>query len=170
MTEAAYFWAFLKASLLSSGGTGNLPILHDELTSAHVATGGQFAEALAIGQLAPGPNGVWTVSLGYLTRGLPGSLLATIGITLPPFTVLLIRRAYGNVHDHPVAIAFMRGLMFALTGVSIVVLIEVMRSVGIHPFSILIAASAGMLGLIKRVPIIAIFAAAAVAGVVMGGA
>jgi len=167
MTDLTYFWTFLKASLLSTGGTGNLPILHAELTRAHIATGGQFAKALAIGQIAPGPNGLWTVSLGYLTRGLTGSLLAALGIILPPFTILAIRRAYGNIHDHPVAVAFMRGLTCALVGVSVVVLVDVLASFGIRPDSVLIAVAACALGLVKRVPILAIFASAAVAGMVL---
>ncbi|MDR3710777.1 MAG: chromate transporter [Capsulimonadaceae bacterium] len=167
MTDPVYFLTFLKASLLSSGGAGNLPILHADLTSNRVATSGQFAEALAIGQISPGPSGLWTVSLGYLTRGLPGSILAAVGITLPPFTILALRHAYGTVRDHPVALAFMRGLNFALAGVSIVVLIAVLRSAGINSTSILIATAAGGLGLVKRIPVLGIFAAAALAAVVM---
>ena len=77
MNTGEYFWAFLKASLFSTGGTGNLPSLHADLIPAHVATTQHFAEALAIGQLSPGPTGLWVVGLGYLTRGLAGAAMAT---------------------------------------------------------------------------------------------
>lgn len=169
MNDLQYFWTFLKASLFSSGGTGNLPILHAGLTAAHAATGRQFAEALAIGQLSPGPSGLWAVSLGYLTRGLPGSLLAAIGITLPPFAILAIRRAFGSIHDHPVAIGFMRGLTSAVVGISIVVLFLVLKDTGLRPTSIVIAAVAAVIGAVKRIPVIAIFGLAAAAGVLLGG-
>lgn len=70
MTSAEYFWTFLEASLFSTGGTGNLPSLHADLIANHAATNQQFAEALAIGQMSPGPTGLWVIGLGYLTRGL----------------------------------------------------------------------------------------------------
>jgi chromate transporter len=44
----------------------------------------------AIGQISPGPNGLWVISLGYLTYGIPGALFALIAITLPALLVLLV--------------------------------------------------------------------------------
>jgi chromate transporter len=72
-----YFLLFLKASLFSTGGFSNLPSLHQDLVSADWATDTDFGEAIAIGQISPGPNGLWTVSLGYITYGIPGAALAS---------------------------------------------------------------------------------------------
>jgi len=68
-----YFLLFLKASLFSTGGFSNLPSLHQDLIGAKWATDADFGEAIAIGQISPGPNGLWTVSLGYITYGPPGA-------------------------------------------------------------------------------------------------
>ena len=51
-----YFWLLLKASLFSTGGTGNLPSIHADLLARGWATDRHFAEALAIGQISPGPK------------------------------------------------------------------------------------------------------------------
>ncbi len=79
-----YLLLFLKASLFSSGGFSNLPSLHQDLLSNGWATEAEFGQALAIGQISPGPNGLWVISLGYLTGGYLGALLALIAITVPP--------------------------------------------------------------------------------------
>jgi len=59
-----YFWLILKASLFSTGGNGNLPSIHADMLARGWATERHFAEALAIGQIRPGPNGLWVVCLG----------------------------------------------------------------------------------------------------------
>ena len=61
-----YFWLFFKASLFSTGGTGNLPSLHADLPAHGWASEQQFGEALTIGQVSPGPTGLWVVSLALL--------------------------------------------------------------------------------------------------------
>jgi chromate transporter len=164
-----YFWLFLKASLFSSGGTGNLPILHADLTTAHIARESQFAEALMIGQIAPGPNGLWSVSLGYLTYGWPGAALALIAVTLPPVLVLIVERLYRRIESHPAVEGFVRGLSLAIVGVFVIVLARLLQGNGADVRALLIAAVAVAVGATKRVPVPAIIAAAAVAGVVLYG-
>jgi chromate transporter len=105
-----YFLLLLKASLFSTSGTGNLPIVHQDLTERGWADESQFAESLAIGQISPGPSGLWVIAIGYLTYGLIGALLATVAITLPPLTVLLFSMLYRRIGAHPATAAFVRGL------------------------------------------------------------
>ncbi len=57
-----YLWLLLKASLFTTGGSGNIPILYQEMIPRGWATDRQFAEALAIGQISPGPTGLWVIS------------------------------------------------------------------------------------------------------------
>ena len=71
-----YLWLLLKASLVTTTGTGNIPVLYQDLIPRGWATDRQFAEALAIGKISPGPSGLWVISLGYLTDGPRGALLA----------------------------------------------------------------------------------------------
>lgn len=116
-----YFLLMLKSSLLSTGGFGPLPILHDDFIARGWATERSFTEALAVGQISPGPNGLWVVSFGYLTAGLPGAVLATIGLVLPPFLVLFVQRLYQRIGGHLLTRGFLDGMALAIGGAGVVV-------------------------------------------------
>ena len=161
-----FFWLFLKASLFSTGGYGSLPILHADLIARRWASERQFAEALTIGQLSPGPNGLWVVSLGYLSGGLLGSLLALLAILLPPLLILAIERGYRRVENHPAAAGFVSGLTLAVAGVFGVALLGILRSAGFSPRTGIMAAGAIALALTRRIPLIGIIGLAGMIGVV----
>jgi chromate transporter len=160
-----YFWLFFKASLFSSGGFGNLPSLHADLLARHWATDRQFAESLTIGQLSPGPNGLWVICLGYLTGGLTGSLLALVALTLPPLLILAIERGYRRVQHHPAVEGFVQGLSLAVVGVFVVALLGILHSAGFNVRSGILALSAVALALTRRVPVFGIIGLAGVAGI-----
>lgn len=161
-----FFWLYLKASLFSTGGFGSLPSLHADLLARRWASERQFAEALTIGQLSPGPNGLWVVSLGYLSGGLLGGLLALIAILLPPLSILAIERGYRRVENHPAADGFVSGLSLAVAGVFAVALLGILRSAGFSPRTGILAAGAIALALTKRMPLFGIIGLAALIGIV----
>ncbi len=165
MNPFAYFWAFLKASLFSSGGTGNLPSLHNDLIAAHVATNRQFAESLLIGQLSPGPTGLWSISLGYLTWGVGGATAALVAATLPPLLVLVVDRIYRRIEHHPAVEGFVRGLSLAIVGIFAIILLRLMQGVGTDYRSGLIALAAVGLGFVRRCPVIVVLMVAAIVGI-----
>ncbi len=165
MNSLIYFWIFLKASLFSTGGLGNLPSLHADLLAHQWANEQQFAESLIIGQVAPGPNGLWVISLGYFTGGLSGAMLTLIAINLPPLLVLVVEKLYRRVKDHPAVEGFVRGLSLAVVGVSGIIVISLMRNFGVNTRSLLIATAAIGLGMTRRIPVIGIIALAALVGI-----
>jgi chromate transporter len=162
-----YFWLLLKASLFSTGGSGNLPSLHADLLTRGWATERQFAESLAIGQLSPGPTGLWVISLGYLTDGLRGALLATLAISLPPFVVLAVDRLHRRVGDHPAVQGFVRGLGLAVVGIFLVVLAQLLAGNGIDGRSLLLMLAGAGLALTRRVPVPVLLGLAAIAGALL---
>jgi chromate transporter len=162
-----YFWLLLKASLFSTGGSGNLPSLHADLLTRGWATERQFAESLAIGQLSPGPTGLWVISLGYLTDGLRGALLATLAISLPPFVVLAVDRLHRRVGDHPAVQGFVRGLGLAVVGIFLVVLGQLLAGNGIDGRSLLLMLAGAGLALTRRVPVPVLLGLAAIAGALL---
>ncbi len=164
-----YFWLFLKASLFSTGGTGNLPSLHADLPAHGWASDRQFAEALTIGQISPGPTGLWVISLGYLTDGGRGSLLALVAVLLPPLLILGVERLYRRVQHHPAVEGFVQGLGLAVVGVFAVALHRILQSAGISPRSILILLTAMGLALTRRVPVVGIVGLAGLAGILWRG-
>ena len=166
MSSLLLFWAMLKASLLSTG-SGNIPILHEDLLSRGWASEQQFAEALAIGQISPGPTGLWVISLGYLVDGVRGALLAVVAITVPPLLVLLVHRLYRRIGHHPATDGFVRGLTLAVVGILLVVLSGILARTGIGAKSVFIAMAALAIGVTRRVPVIAVLALGAIAGVLL---
>ncbi len=171
MTHSAFYWLlfywlFLKASLFSTGGFGSLPSLHADLVARRWASEWQFAEALTIGQLSPGPNGLWVVSLGYLSGGLLGGLLALLAILLPPLSILVIERGYRRVESHPAADGFVLGLSLAVAGVFGVALLGILRSAGFSPRTGILAAGAIALASTKRVPLFGIVSLAGLVGII----
>ncbi len=167
MNPFLYFWLLFKGSLFSMSGLGNFPSVHADLTAHGWATEREFGEALAVGQIAPGPNGLWVISLGYLTYGMRGVALALLAILLPPLLILVIERLYRRVRHHPAVEGFVRGLGLAAVGIFGVVLFGLLRNAGLNPRSLLIVLASLALGATRRVPAIAILGLAALAGIVL---
>lgn len=163
----AYFWIILKASLFSTGGAGNLPSIHADLLARGWATDRHFAEALAIGQISPGPNGLWVVCLGYLTDGLRGALVATLAISLPPMLILAVAALHRRVGDHPAMRGFVRGLGLAASGIFLVVLIRLLQENGFDWRSVLIVLTTIALAMTQRVPVPLLLGLAGLAGALL---
>ena len=164
----ALFWIMLREALLSTTGTGNLPIVHQDLLSQGWATDRQFAEALAIGQISPGPTGLWVISLGYFVGGLRGAALTLIAIALPPLLVLaLVHGLYRRFGHHPATQGFVRGLALAVAGVFVVVLTGIMNTAGWSSTNLMITLGAFVLGATRRVPVFLVLAVAAIVGIAL---
>lgn len=159
-----YFWTLLKASFFSTGGTGNLPAIHADFLARGWATDQQFAEALAIGQISPGPTGLWVICFGYLTDGLRGSLLATLAICIPPVAVLAVDALHRRVGDHPLMKGFVRGLGLAVSGIFLVVVFRILHQNGIEIRSIAIVLASIGLAMTKRIPVPLLLGLAGLAG------
>jgi chromate transporter len=160
-----YFWLFLRASLFSTGGFGNLPALHGDLIERGWATERQFAEALMIGQITPGPNGLWVITLGYLTDGLRGALLALLAIALPPLLILGVDSLYRRVKDHPAVEGFLRGMSLAIIGIFTVALTRILQDIGLNARTLLILVGAFALGATRRIPLFVILALGALVSI-----
>lgn len=161
------FWIMLRAALLSTTGTGNFPAVHQDLLSRGWATDSQFAESLAIGQISPGPTGLWVISLGYFVDGFRGAALTLAAIVVPPLSVLALAGVYRRWGHNAAVQGFVRGLSLAVAGVFAVVLARILNADGWNVTSELIALSALLLGATRRVPVVVILALAAIVGIAL---
>jgi chromate transporter len=167
MDPIELFWLFLKAALFSTSGTGNLPMLHTDVIGRGWATEQMFAEALAIGQLSPGPTGLWVLSIAYLIDGVRGAVLALVAITIPPLSVIGINALYVRYGEYLAVQGFMRGLMLAVASMFGGVILQIFVQNGVDSIAIYIAGAAFFLTWRKTIPVPLILLAAGVVGVIM---
>lgn len=88
----ALVWVALKVGALSyGGGFVIVPLMqHDAVTTYHWMTGGQFLNAVALGQVTPGPLVQTVAVVGYAARGVGGGLLAAAVAFTPSFLFVLV--------------------------------------------------------------------------------
>jgi chromate transporter len=159
-----YFLLFLKASLFSTGGFSNLPSLHQDLLGNGWAREADFGQSIAIGQISPGPNGLWVISLGYLTYGYLGALLALLAIILPALLVLLVAAGYARIERQAWVQGAMQGVSLAVVGILLTVVWTILHQPGVDWRGLLIALGAFGLALSRKVSVLLILGLAGLVG------
>lgn len=86
------FWEFFKTGLLAvGGGLATLPFLSDMSASRGWFTQSQLADMVAVSESTPGPIGVnMATYVGFTTAGIPGAIIATLGLITPSIIVILV--------------------------------------------------------------------------------
>lgn len=86
------FIEFLKIGLFSvGGGLATLPFLNRLIETKGWYTAGELTNMLAISESTPGPIGVnMATYVGFHTEGIFGSLIATFGLVLPSYIIIII--------------------------------------------------------------------------------
>ncbi len=86
------FWEFFQVGLFSiGGGMATIPFLTDLGERTGWFTSGQLADMIAISESTPGPMGVNTATyVGFTTGGIPGGVVATLGLVCPSIIIILI--------------------------------------------------------------------------------
>jgi chromate transporter len=114
------FWVPFKAAAITFGtGFAVLPVLEAEFVTVHqYLTSAQFLEAVAVGQMTPGPIIISASYLGFLAGGFGGGILSTAGAFLPSFinVLILVPRWAGALLSHPKGLIFVRGAVPAVVG------------------------------------------------------
>ncbi|MEI7556318.1 chromate transporter [Candidatus Chlorohelix sp.] len=164
MNPLEFFLTFLKASLFSTDGLGNLPSLHQDLLANGIATDTDFSRSVALGQISPGPNGLWALALGYFTYGILGVILAFIAIIIPPFIVLLLATVHRRIEHLTWVKGLMRGVSLAVVGLFIIVIISLVTSVGLEWKTVIVMIGTFGLSFSRRVNILLILGLAALGG------
>ena len=86
------FLTFCKIGLLGfGGGLAIISLMYDNICDFVGLTQQQFANIVAIAQVTPGPVAVNAGTyVGFEFAGIPGALVATVGVLLLPFVLTLI--------------------------------------------------------------------------------
>ena len=86
------FWEFFKTGLFAiGGGLATLPFLYEVSDKTGWFTHGDLIDMVAVAESTPGPIGVNVATyVGYTTAGIPGGIIATLGLTIPSLAIILI--------------------------------------------------------------------------------
>ena len=86
------FLEFFKAGLFAvGGGMATLPFLYDISDRTGWFSSAQLADFIAVSESTPGPIGVnMATYVGFTTGGLPGAVIATLGLMTPSIIVILL--------------------------------------------------------------------------------
>lgn len=108
------------------GGYVMLPLLHDFfVTKFHWLTNQEFLDAVAMGQITPGPLTIMNAFIGYKVLGFPGAVTATIGSYLPSLLIVtLVTKYYLKFKGSQVVNAVFRGIKPAVVGMLAAVAIK----------------------------------------------
>jgi chromate transporter len=113
------FGFFLKVGLVLFGsGYVLLAFLRADLVERwHWLSESQLIDAVAVGQITPGPVFTTATFIGYVLGGLPGAWVATVGIFLPAFVFVAISGPLvPRMRRSPVVGAFLDGVVAASMG------------------------------------------------------
>ncbi len=86
------FYEFFKTGLFAvGGGMATLPFMYDMAEKTGWFTYGQLADMVAVSESTPGPIGVnMATYVGFTTAGVPGAIVATVGLITPSVIVILL--------------------------------------------------------------------------------
>jgi chromate transporter len=130
-TLAEIFGEFLKLGTIVFGsGYVLLAFLRTDLVQ-HFGwlTDQQVLDAVSVGQVTPGPVFTTATFIGYLLAGVPGALLATVGIFIPSFfMVAVVERVVPRLRRSPWTGAALDGIAAAALGLMAGVTIDLGRA------------------------------------------
>ena len=116
LSLAALFVTFFKigAVLYGSGYVLLAFLWKDFVQNYQVLTSQQLLDAVAIGQVTPGPVFTTATFIGYVIAGIPGAIVATIAIFLPSFVfVPVISIFLSKIKNSAIASDFLAGVIVA---------------------------------------------------------
>ena len=129
----------------------------------------QLLDAVAVGQVTPGPVFTTATFIGYVLAGVPGALLATLGIFLPAFVFVAVSGPFiPRLRRSRLAGAALDGVNAASLGLMAVVTWQLGRASIVSVSSCIVALSAGALLATRRVNAAWLVVAGALTGIALG--
>ncbi len=137
------FLDFLKvgATLYGSGYVLLAYLRADFVQGLGWLTDKQLIDAIAIGQVTPGPVFTTATFIGYVLGGIPGAILATLGIFLPSFFFIAASGfLVPRIRNSPWTGAFLDGVNVAALGLMLGVTAQLATTAVRDPLTIVIVA------------------------------
>lgn len=142
MALLQFCWILFYANALTiGGGFVMLPMLHREFVEKHHwITNQEFIDAIAIGQVTPGPLTVMNAFLGYKMHGVTGAVLAMISSYLPCIIIVTtVAKFYYTYRESEIVRSGFRGIKATVIGLLAAVAISLGNASVVDPLTLLIA-------------------------------
>jgi chromate transporter len=137
-----FCWILIVVNALTiGGGFVMLPMLHKEFVEKyHWLTNQEFLDAIAIGQVTPGPLTVMNAFMGYKIYGLLGAVLAMISSYLPCIIIVtLVAKYYYSYKESVIVNSSFMGIKPAVIGLLAAVAISLGKASIVDPLTFGIA-------------------------------
>ena len=152
LTKLFLFFAKVGAVLFGSGYVLLAFIRADLVERWHWLTEAQLLDAVAVGQVTPGPVFTTATFIGYVLGRIPGAVVATAGIFLPAFFFVAVSGPLlPRIRRSAVAGAFLDGVNVASLALMAVVSVQLGRAAMVDIPTILMAFASAALVLRYRV-------------------
>jgi chromate transporter len=165
----AVSWVAFKVGALSyGGGFVIIPLMRaDAVDRYHWLTSGEFLNAVALGQVTPGPVVHTVAVVGYGAAGLGGGLLAALIAFVPSFAFVLLGAAqFDRLRANEGARAFLSGAGPAAIGAILGTAVPLARALD-EPWQYAVLAGAAVLLFVLRRGVVLTLILAGATGVVV---
>jgi len=164
------FMVFASMSvMLFGGGYVFIPLIQEIIVDGHGwVTTQEFIDAIAMGQITPGPILVSAAFIGLKVAGFTGAVVATVGIYLPPALLMVAStRALEFIKKSQAIRAALRGIRPAVVGMIAAAAFTVGWTAPHHWGSLLIFFTALVALMRLRVQVVWVIPAAGIAGLLL---
>ena len=137
-----FCWILIVVNALTiGGGFVMLPMLHKEFVEKyHWLTNQEFLDAIAMGQITPGPLTVMNAFIGYKIYGLIGAVMAMVSTYLPCIIIVtLVAKYYYTYRESVIVNSSFMGIKPAVIGLLAAVAISLGNTSLVDPITFGIA-------------------------------
>jgi chromate transporter len=167
MSVLLLYLLLLKATLTTFSGMSSLPLVHADFVDKYkVLSSQELNRAVAVSRMAPGPNGLYLVSVGYTVAGLRGAAVALAALMTPSFLIIAVLQFVGRNADRPLTRRVTQAITLASGGLLVRVLIPMAQTTIGGPFTLAIALATFLVLVLTRIDTIWVVLGAGAAGLI----
>ncbi len=152
-------------ALAFGGGYGSVPfMLHEVVDIKGLMNDKTFMDGIALGQITPGPIVITATFVGYIVKGIVGSIVATVSVFTPSFIILLFSvPLFDTVKNNPTFKDIFQSILVSFVGLMTAVTLRFATSVQWNLASVIIV-TAAFIALRKKCNILWVVILSVIAG------
>ena len=149
------FWYFLRTGAVLFGSSLVLFALieKDVVNRFGWLTTQQLTDAIAVGQITPGPVLSSSTFVGFLAGGFWGGVASTVGVFLPSFIIVAITAPLvKKMRENAISSAFLKGVNAAVVALILMVCVNLAQNALVDVWTILILAAGFLAMMLLKAP------------------